>query len=158
MLQAYKIADIRESALNLELVFSVSSVLSMAGWLSLIASPLIPEWSNRIAGLIIPLALSTGYIALIVLFSSGTEGGYGSLADVSTLFSRPQALLAAWIHFLAFDLLIGNWMCRTSRAESIKFYLVLPCLPLTFLFGPAGFVVFSLVRQFGRHPVPGSRL
>ena len=96
----------------------------MAGWLSLLASPLIPEWSNR----------------------------------VSTLFSHPQALLAAWIHFLAFDLLIGNWMCRTARAESIKFYLVLPCLPLTFLFGPAGFVVFSLVRQFGRHPVPGSRL
>ena len=141
--------------MNLELVFSVSGVLSMAGWLLLLAFPLIPEWSNRIAGLIIPLVLSAGYIALVVLFSSGAEGGYGSLADVSTLFSRPEALLAAWVHFLAFDLLIGNWMCKTARAENIKYYLVLPCLPLTFLFGPAGFVLFSLVRQFGNQPVPG---
>lgn len=141
--------------MNLELVFSVSGVLSMAGWLLLLAFPLIPEWSNRIAGLIIPLVLSAGYIALVVLFSSGAEGGYGSLADVSTLFSRPEALLAAWVHFLAFDLLIGNWMCKTARAENIKYYLVLPCLPLTFLFGPAGFVLFSLVRQFGNQPVRG---
>lgn len=141
--------------MNLELVFSVSGVLSMAGWLLLLAFPLIPKWSNRIAGLIIPLVLSAGYIALVVLFSSGAEGGYGSLADVSTLFSRPEALLAAWVHFLAFDLLIGNWMCKTARAENIKYYLVLPCLPLTFLFGPAGFVLFSLVRQFGNQPVRG---
>lgn len=141
--------------MNLELVFSVSGVLSMAGWLLLLAFPLIPEWSNRIAGLIIPLVLSAGYIALVVLFSSGAEGGYGSLADVSTLFSRPEALLAAWVHFLAFDLLIGNWMCKTARAENIKYYLVLPCLPLTFLFGPAGFILFSLVRQFGNQPVRG---
>lgn len=141
--------------MNLELVFSVSGVLSMAGWLLLLAFPLIPKWSNRIAGLIIPLVLSAGYIALVVLFSSGAEGGYGSLADVSTLFSRPEALLAAWVHFLAFDLLIGNWMCKTARAENIKYYLALPCLPLTFLFGPAGFVLFSLVRQFGNQPVRG---
>ena len=141
--------------MNLELVFSVSGVLSMAGWLLLLAFPLIPKWSNRIAGLIIPLVLSAGYIALVVLFSSGAEGGYGSLADVSTLFSRPEALLAAWVHFLAFDLLIGNWMCKTARAENIKYYLVLPCLPLTFLFGPAGFILFSLVRQFGNQPVRG---
>ena len=141
--------------MNLELVFSESGVLSMAGWLLLLAFPLIPEWSNRIAGLIIPLVLSAGYIALVVLFSSGAEGGYGSLADVSTLFSRPEALLAAWVHFLAFDLLIGNWMCKTARAENIKYYLVLPCLPLTFLFGPAGFILFSLVRQFGNQPVRG---
>ena len=141
--------------MNLELVFSVSGVLSMAGWLLLLAFPLIPKWSNRIAGLIIPLVLSAGYIALVVLFSSGAEGGYGSLADVSTLFSRPEALLAAWVHFLAFDLLIGNWMCKTARAENIKYYLVLPCLPLTFLFGPAGFVLCSLVRQFGNQPVRG---
>ncbi|NNK16472.1 MAG: DUF4281 domain-containing protein [Sulfitobacter sp.] len=49
---------------------------------------------------------------------------------------------------LAFDLLIGAWMCRTSRRDGLRFWLVAPCLPITFLFGPAGFLAFSIVRIF----------
>ena len=102
------------------------------------------------------MALSAGYVVLAVFFSSGGDGGFGSLAQVMTLFSMPEAMLAGWIHFLAFDLLIGNWMCKTARAEKIKFYMILPCLPLTFLFGPAGFVLFSLVRVFSRRQTSSS--
>jgi len=132
--------------MNLELVFSAAGLLTMTGWLLLIASPLIPEWSDRIAGLIIPSILSVGYIALALLFSSD-DGGYGSLAEVAILFSTPGVLLAGWIHYLAFDLVIGAWMCRTARDEGINFYRVLPCLPITFLFGPAGFLLFTIARQ-----------
>ncbi|WP_421849519.1 abscisic acid-deficient protein Aba4 family protein [Oricola sp.] len=45
-----------------------------------------------------------------------------------------------------FDLFIGAWVCRTARAEGIASWTVLPCLPLIFLFGPAGFVAFWTVR------------
>ena len=136
--------------MNLELLFSVAGVLSMIGWLTLVVSPLIPHWSDRIAGLIIPLWLSIGYIVIAIFFSSGGDGGYGSLAAVAKLFSKPEALLAGWIHYLAFDLLIGAWMCRTARQQHISFYRVLPCLPLTFLFGPAGYVAFLLVRWLSK--------
>jgi len=136
--------------MNLELLFSAASLLSMAGWLLLLASPAIPILSDKIAGLVIPLVLSVGYVVLALFFSSGGDGGFGSLADVSILFSKPESMLAGWIHFLAFDLIVGAWICRTARQEQIKFYMVLPCLPLTFLLGPAGFVAFSLVRQIVR--------
>jgi len=132
--------------MNLELLFSLAGLFSMLGWLFLIASPFCPQLSDKIAGLIIPLILSVGYVALVILFPSGGDGGFGSLAQVVELFSHQNAVMAGWIHFLAFDLLVGAWICRTARREGVKFWLVIPCLPLTFLFGPAGFLAFSLVR------------
>ena len=94
--------------------------------------------------------LSLGYVGLVIVPSSGSGGGFGTLADVMELFSYEQAALAAWVHFLAFDLIVGAWICRTARSEKISFWLVAPCLPLTFLFGPAGFLVFSVARGISR--------
>ena len=45
----------------------------------------------------------------------GAEGGFGSLADVATLFGKPELLLAGWIHYLAFDLFIGAWEVRDAQ-------------------------------------------
>ncbi len=133
--------------MNLEMVFSVAGMLAMAGWMMLLLSPFAPDLANKIAGWIIPLVLSVGYVVLAVFYSSwGEEGGYGSLAEVAKLFSNQHALLAGWIHYLAFDLLIGAWICRVARREAIRFWWVVPCLLLTFLFGPAGFLLFALLR------------
>ena len=136
--------------MTFDALFSVSSILAMAGWLFLLASPLFPQWSDRIAGLIIPAALSIGYVVMLLFFSSDSEGGYGSLSEVVALFSRPQGVLTGWIHFLAFDLIVGAWICRTARSEAIAFWLIVPVLVLTFLFGPAGFLAFIVLRGVTR--------
>ncbi|MEM8837177.1 MAG: ABA4-like family protein [Pseudomonadota bacterium] len=132
--------------MDYELIFSVAGLLAMLGWLLLLASPFMPKWSDRLAGLVIPLGLSIGYCTLIII-APPESGGFGSLAEVAELFSEPQALLAGWIHFLAFDLFVGAWICRKARSERISFWFVLPCLPITFLLGPAGFLAFSIVRS-----------
>lgn len=142
--------------MNLELIFSAAGALAMLGWLVLLASPWIPIWSDRIAGLAIPLVLSAGYVALAVFSSSGGDGGFGSLAEVTLLFSQQDAVLAGWVHYLAFDLLIGAWICRTARREGVNFWFAVPCLPLTLMFGPAGFLAFCVVRLFGRAEVDAS--
>lgn len=132
--------------MNYEMAFSSASILAMFGWLILLASPLIPTWSNRIAGFAIPLILSVGYATLFVFSYDKNSGGYGSLADVIKLFSLPSAALAGWVHFLAFDLFIGAWQCRTARREAIRFWFVVPCLTITFLFGPLGLLFFLILR------------
>ncbi len=136
--------------MNLELCFSVAGVLAMAGWLTLLVSPLTPKWSDNIAGRFVPALLSVGYVIIAVFLSRGAEGGFGSLGEIVELFSHEEALLALWVHVLAFDLLIGAWICRTARLEDLNFWLVIPCLLLTFLFGPAGFLAFSLLRFLAR--------
>jgi hypothetical protein len=78
---------------------------------------------------------------------AGAEGGFSSLDEVASLFRNPWLLLAGWIHYLAFDLLIGTWEVRDARSRGISHLLVLPCLALTFLFGPAGWLLYLAVRS-----------
>ncbi len=127
-------------------LFSTASMLAVLGWATLALSPLSPRWSDRIAGLGIPLVLAVGYSALVLAFWSRAPGGFDTLPNVMALFTMPQIALAGWVHYLAFDLLIGAWIARTARDEEISHLLVLPCLVLTFLFGPAGFLAFTALR------------
>ncbi|KAJ54864.1 hypothetical protein ACMU_13960 [Actibacterium mucosum KCTC 23349] len=133
--------------MDLELIFSATSLLAMAGWLVLLASPWFPRVADVIAGIALPVILSLGYVIISIALPAENGGGFGSLAEVQRLFTSQSALLAGWIHFLAFDLFVGAWICRTARDAGIRFWLVLPCLPVTFLFGPAGFVMFQAIRE-----------
>ncbi|MCE8001212.1 MAG: DUF4281 domain-containing protein [Rhodobiaceae bacterium] len=132
--------------MNFETLFSIAGLIAMVGWLCLLVSPLIPKWADWIAGMVLPIILSWGYVFLLVIPSSDGAGGFGTLADVMVLFSYEQAALAGWVHFLAFDLFIGAWVCRTARAEGVNFWLVAPCLPMVFLFGPVGLLAFQVIR------------
>ncbi len=132
--------------MDLDVLFQAANTTALAGWLVLAASPWLPAWADRISGLAIPAVLSIGYAALILTYLNGVEGGFDTLANVMRLFARPEIVLAGWVHYLAFDLLIGAWEVRTGRAEGIAFLLVLPCLALTFLFGPVGFLAFTALR------------
>jgi len=71
----------------------------------------------------------------------------GSLQAVTTLFTVPELLLAGWIHFLAFDLFVGAWEVRDAQREGVHHLLVIPCLALTFMAGPAGLALSWLVRS-----------
>lgn len=128
------------------LLFAYSGPLAMLGWLALALSPLAPRAAQLVAGLAIPAILSVAYAGLILVHWADAPGGFSSLADVMALFTDPPVALAGWVHYLAFDLLIGAWITRTARAEGIPHLLILPCLVLTFLFGPAGFLAFLILR------------
>lgn len=132
--------------LMFEDLFSLAGIVAMAGWLSLVFSPLMPTWSDRIAGMLLPALLSLGYIALVIVPPADGGGGFGALADVMELFSHEQAALAGWVHFLAFDLFVGAWVCRKAREDGMAFWLVVPCLPVIFLFGPMGLFAFQSIR------------
>ena len=62
------------------------------------------------------------------------------------LFANPFALLAGWVHYLAFDLFIGAWEVRDAQQHQVPHLAVVPCLLLTFLFGPAGLLLYFVLR------------
>ena len=82
------------------------------------------------------------------------QGGFDSLANVMLLLSNPWMALAGWVHFLAFDLFIGGWITRTARAQGLAHLLILPCLMLTFLFGPIGLILFLSILAVRRLLTP----
>src|SRR5262245_54220464 len=93
-----------------------------------------------------PCTAGCGYAGLMLAFWSRAEGGFDNLPNVMRLFTKPEMALAGWIHYLASDPFIGSWEVRAARSERIPFLIVLPCLLLTFLLGPAGYLTFTGLR------------
>ncbi|WP_207480303.1 ABA4-like family protein [Arenibaculum pallidiluteum] len=131
-------------------LFQAGNVLALLGWSALIIAPLLPRFRLRLqqaAGLVLPALLGLAYLVLVAAFWWRAEGGFGSLAEVRSLFDTPGMLVAGWFHYLAFDLFVGGWIVREGARSGIPHPILVPSLALTFLFGPAGFLLFLLTRS-----------
>src|SRR3954447_20847659 len=105
------------------------------------------RWVSGLVGaVLVPLALALVYAFLIPLHWRESEGSFSTLPGVAALFANRWLLLAGWIHYLAFDLFIGNWEVRDAMRNRIPHWAVIPCLVLTFLFGPAGLLSYFVLR------------
>lgn len=135
-----------------EFVFSVTSHLTMAAWVVLVVVPRKRAIVDAVAGIGVPVLLSVAYAALIASSWLGSAGGFTSLADVALLFENRWLLLAGWIHYLAFDLLVGRWELLDSQSRGMPHALLIPCLLGTFMFGPAGWLLYLGLRGLYRAP------
>jgi hypothetical protein len=126
-------------------IFPVANAVALVGWIVLAVAP-HRRWSSLLASTIVPSLLSAVYVALIAAFWAGSEGGFSSLSDVAALFENRWLLLAGWTHYLAFDLLIGSWEARDASRRGIPHLMLVPSLILTFLFGPAGWLLYLGTR------------
>ena len=109
-----------------ETIFSACGMLVLPGWLLLVFLPRW-KWSARlVSAVIIPALIGVVYVYLVIAHFGQTEGGFGSLADVGRLFQNPHALLAGWIHYLAFDLFVGAWEVRDAQRVGLHHLLFVP--------------------------------
>lgn len=137
--------------MSADVLFSTSNLIASAGWLLLIFAGRVNRIATLIAGVMIPLLLSVVYTAIIVTRFGASDGGFGSIHEVRALFANDWLLLAGWAHYLAFDLFIGSWQVRDSQKNGIPHLIVIPSLVLTFLFGPAGLLIYMIIRRFRTH-------
>ena len=129
-----------------EQVFSIANPLALVGWLVLVVFPRRRWATDVVIGVAIPALLASAYVIILATRWGTSTGGFSSLQGVATLFANPWLLLAGWIHYLAFDLLIGRWEVLDARERGIPHLAVVPCLIGTFLFGPAGWLLYTAVR------------
>ena len=128
-------------------VFSIASMIAIPMWILMI---FLSKWKVTrflIDFKVIPLALA--FIYAIYIFQAIQIGGmmdFGSLKSVMVLFTEENAVLAGWIHYLAFDLLIGMWMLDQNKELRINQLIMAPCLFLTFMLGPIGFLLFWIIK------------
>ena len=139
-----------------ELVFSVANLAAAFSWMLLVVLPGRQWVSDRVAGVGVPVVLAVVYVVLVATNWGGSAGGFSTLADVALLFANPWMLLAGWVHYLCFDLLVGCWEVRDARERGVPHLLVVPCLLGTFMFGPAGWLLYRVIRASRRWPgLPG---
>lgn len=128
-------------------IFSIANLIVMPMWILMIC---LPKWKLTkwlIDFKVIPILLSVVYVFyLIQSFMVSGLMDFGSLASVMEIFTEENAALAGWVHYLAFDLLIGMWMITQNRGVGIHQLLMAPCLFLAFMFGPAGFLLFISMK------------
>ncbi len=129
-------------------LFSAFNMLALVGWIVLAAGVFLKRSFLRdtVAGHWLPVLLSAAYAVLILFFFASAPGGFGSLADVQLLFTAPWAALAGWVHYLAFDLWMGSRIARESEALGLPRWPLIALLPLTFLFGPMGYLAFEAIK------------
>jgi hypothetical protein len=136
-------------------VFSIANAVAFGAWILLIVLPRQRWVSGILAPIAMPALFAVIYVAIIVTQWKGSAGGFSSLSAVATLFGQPWLLLAGWVHYLAFDLFVGSWEVRDARERGIPHLAVVPCLLLTFMFGPAGWLAYSGLRT--AYPSRGER-
>ena len=128
-------------------LFQLSSLVALAGWSILV---LLPGWVDGprvVLGVAVVLLCVLYGISLFQALTSRGERGQGkpgffTLRGVLALFSNPKAVLAAWVHILAFDLLVGVYIQQQGMAQGIGHLWLVPCYLLTLMFGPLGLLLF----------------
>ena len=137
---------------TLSRAFKIASAISMLGWIALFGYPLWPQAGRNLVLLIVVILLCAMYVYFLFfakrLDAPGDKpkGGFSSLAGVINLFKSPRAVLAGWIHFLAFDLMVGLYIVTDAARIGITHWWLLPALFLTLMFGPAGLLVYLAMR------------
>lgn len=133
-----------------EQVFGITNTIAILSWLLLAVLPGRRWVTDVVTGSAIPIVFAVLYIAIVVMTFGGADGSFSTLDGVATLFTNRWLLLAGWLHYLAFDLLIGTWEARDARERGVPHLLLVPCLFLTLMFGPAGWLAYLSVRRLVR--------
>lgn len=103
-----------------------------------------------------PIAFGSAIVLLIaaavftVMHLTGPDGGGHllSLEGMENLFRSKEMLLTGWLNYLSFCLLVGTWQTHDARQLKIGHIFLIPSLLLTMLTGPAGLLVYLVVRFF----------
>jgi hypothetical protein len=131
-----------------EQLFAITNGLAVLAWLLLAALPGRRWVTEVVTGRAVPMLFAVLYVAIVATTFAGAEGSFTTLDGVASLFSNPWLLLAGWLHYLAFDLLIGTWEARDARERGVPQLVLVPCLFLTLMFGPGGWLLYMGLRRW----------
>lgn len=147
--------------MDLEIIFSIANSLALACWILLFVF-FQKRWIYQLLFSGVFVAMAIVYVIFIVKGLGGdSQGGFDSLANVKLLFTNDKAVLAGWIHYLVFDLFVGMWICQDAAKTGVNRWILFPCLLLTFMMGPAGLLVYTIIRviylrKFPQDPYAGN--
>jgi hypothetical protein len=132
--------------MSLDLVFKLSNNLAMIGWLLLL---IVPNWkwtSKLVIGTVVTI-LALLYIGFIFQAMNPEDmSSFGSLDGILQLFTNKAAVLAGWLHYLAFDLMVGVFIVNDGAKNHVYRFILIPCLLLTFMLGPTGLLLYLIIR------------
>lgn len=121
---------------HLDPSFRLANIFAMSGWFILI---FLPFWQFGpklvIYGSFVLLAFTYAYLlrhAMQVKPEPGEDKpNFTTLPGVLALLKNPEGAVTAWVHFLAFDLMIGYYINQQGQILGVSHWLLVPCYLLT---------------------------
>lgn len=132
--------------MNSDLIFQLSNNAALVSWMLLIFFPKKKWVLITIPSVVVSLLCLLYSYLLLSSFSISDIQRFSSLVGVTELFKSPAVVLAGWVHYLAFDLLVGLYIVTNATKHSISHWLCIPCLLFTFLAGPVGLLMFFILK------------
>ncbi len=133
-------------------LFQILNTSTAPLWIAMIVAPR-SRVTARLVSLAGPLmaALGVTYTGLLAvgIARGGERVDFRDPDSIRRALTAPDAFLAGWTHYLAFDLFVGRWILEDANARRTSARL--PLL-LTWMAGPAGLTLHLARRR--RHPVP----
>ena len=130
--------------------YQLINALVVPGWALLIFLPRSKLTSALVHSMLYPALMGSIYVAAlgagIFLGQSADGAGFSSIDGVAAIFDHPNGIIIGWTHYLVFDLFVGAWIGRDAIRANLPHLLIVPCLLGTFMFGPAGLLVYLLLR------------
>lgn len=126
-------------------VFQIVNSIVLPAWLILIFFP-NKSWRNPV---IYTFSAAMAVVYAIYVFQGLGDfdmESFSRLEGIKAMFTSDEAVLTGWVHYLVFDLLVGNWILNQSHKHRINHFLIIPCLLLCFMFGPLGFLLFYVIK------------
>lgn len=129
------------------LFFNLCNTLILVAWAAILFFPKSKVSKPLISFPWIPLGISFFYTYFIIVSGGLAEADFSSLEGIVVLFKNatPESAAVGWLHYLAFDFWVGTWMIRHSQKFQIKHILIVLPLLCTFMLGPIGILIYSLV-------------
>jgi hypothetical protein len=130
-----------------EIIFKMLNIAVLPAWLLLIFYPAKSITQKWIYSHAYPLLLAVVYAVFIMwgmVENYGSDGGMNSLQALRKGFENDKILLAAWAHYLVFDMLVGSYIARDALSKNLSKIMVSICLAFTLMLGPVGFLLYKL--------------
>jgi hypothetical protein len=133
--------------MTLDHLFIVLNYSVVPAWLLLALAPRW-KWTQHIVhSAFIPILLGSAYTLILFTDRDGSpDGSFFTLDGVMAIFTSRQTVIAAWVHYLIFDLFVGAWETRDAARRGIRHVYVVPFLFLTLMFGPLGLLSYLVLR------------
>lgn len=133
--------------------FKLFTFVALCGWVTLVGLPFWGGGPKFVVFIIVSLlAIIYGYLLYLSFkekpVPGGDRPGFFTLRGVIALFQNPTAIIAAWVHILAFDLMVAVYIQQEGSRLEISHWLLIPCYILTLVFGPLGLLLFFILIWF----------
>jgi hypothetical protein len=133
--------------MNADAIFKICNTIALLSWVFLIvATPFFKHTQTILVSSVVMLFCIVYAWLLFSSFNPSDVEKFSTADGLMSLFTNKTAVVAGWVHYLAFDLMTGIWITYNAKKHGINHWVTTPALFFTFMMGPVGLLLYLLIR------------